>query len=924
MVKHKLKQVCVVAFILGAFAAIPAWAQYSTASINGIVRDESGAVVPQASITLRNTETGVERRSVSNTSGNYVFLDILPGTYTLEASKEGFVSSKILPFALAVNQTATFDFALNVGSLQQTVTVEAVGVEVQGSTAELGAVIGRQRVVDLPLNGRNFTQLLTLVPGASDVNVSQNATGGQTSPVGAFTFPSINGQTNRSNFYMLDGVPNQGVVFSNYAVPPIVDAIQEFKVQSHNDQLEFGGVLGGFVNVVTKQGTNDFHGALWEYLRNDALDARDFFLARVTPFKQNMFGVSAGGPVLLPKLYNGKNKTFFYLGYEGFRKRQPNAQYYNVPTAANFAGDLSNVARQIYDPMTTRQDPAQPGTFLRDPFPGNRLPAGRLSAGMVLYAKSTVPEATQTSLPGFNALDLTPSTNNQDAYTARLDQVVGEKDFFWFRYSGTIQDVGSGRRQLPSVLHYEAKNLGGSWVRTIGQNSVIQAQLGHTLLQNNTWANFKGVPATFASQVGFADDFASHYYGGVTLVPAMNVADYFSGGETSHFGKNADIWQTRVNYSRIHGNHTFRMGGDFASNGYGSNQRTANATFATFDTSDPKNSAKTGSSLASFLLNVPSSATRRNVVESTEFGGVMGFYFQDQWKATSRLTVNIGLRYDRTFIPTYGRDSDRNNMVGNLDLNRGVYVLQKAAPPCGGGNLAPCIPGGVLPEHVEVSKDGRILRDPLKNFQPRLGLAYRLGPRTAIRGSFGVFFDNWSGIWQTAREWAGSWPSVGFISLSNLNNPKATQPTPAVNAFQPLPAGVMPAASPFGQVVFFADPNYMNGYSLQWNFGLQHQLSSSTLVSANYVGSGSRRLDLGGIYNTALTPGPGTPMSRALYPYIQPTFYNRSWGRSNYNSLQLMLDRSFSKSLAAMVSYTWAKSIDIGCSGWYGVEGCAV
>src|SRR5207249_11824053 len=198
-------------------------------------------------------------------------------------------------------------------------------------------------VTDLPLNGRNFTQLLSLTPGVSPVSVAQNSGGSTaiTTAGSSFAFPAINGQTNRSNFFMLDGVNNQGNFTSTYGVPPVIDTIQEFKVQSHNDQAEFGGVLGGIINVVSKSGTNDFHGSAWEFLRNDVLDARNTFLLEKTPFRQNEFGVAGGGPVLLPG-YNGRNKTFFYAGYQGFRYRRPADSLFRVPTEANLRGDFSD------------------------------------------------------------------------------------------------------------------------------------------------------------------------------------------------------------------------------------------------------------------------------------------------------------------------------------------------------------------------------------------------------------------------------------------------------------------------------------------------------------------------------------------------------------------------------------------------------
>src|SRR5258708_1886204 len=334
-------------------------AQLSAGSVTGIVRDASGSAIADASVTLRNVDTTIERKTVSNDAGNYVFLNLGPGKYALEATAPGFATKRIAEFILAVNQTASIDVSLQVGSQSEVVTISAETEQLDVSTADLGTVIATKQVNDLPLNGRNFTQLLSLTPGVAPVSVAQNAMGGRAGGVGAplsvcsaFISPAVNGQTNRSNFFLTDGLNNFGSFQSTYSVPPIVDAIQEFKVVSHTDSAQFGSVLGGVVNVVTKSGTNEYHGTGWEYVRNTPFDARNTFLQKVTPFRQNQFGASFGGPVWIPKLYNGRNKTFFYFAYQGFRYTQNNDPLLKVPTAAQLAGDVSvtprpKLARQL-------------------------------------------------------------------------------------------------------------------------------------------------------------------------------------------------------------------------------------------------------------------------------------------------------------------------------------------------------------------------------------------------------------------------------------------------------------------------------------------------------------------------------------------------------------------------------------------------
>src|SRR5256714_1235417 len=397
-------------------SALSALAQLSTSSLNGVVRDPTGAVVPNASVVLRNSDTGVEHRTATNGTGTYVFSDINPGRYTLKVTAPSFSTKQVSDFVLAVNQTATIDVSLAAGAQTEVVSVEATAEQLQVSTAELGTVIATKQVNDLPLNGRNFTQLLSLTPGVAPISVGQNSMGGRTggfaAPVAegaAFSFPSINGATNRSNYFLTDGMNNFAAFLSTYAVPPIVDAIQEFKVVSHTDSSEFGSVLGGVVNVVTKSGTNRFHGSAWEYIRNNAFDSQDQF-AKVVGYHQNQFGGTLGGPVALPSL---KQNTFFYFAYQGFRYSKPIATRILVPTAAMYGGDFGSIClngftagicndrtstnlvdHQLYNPYTTV--PAGSG-FSRTPYLNNQIPVGTnpgdIQPQAVTFLQSVLPAA---------------------------------------------------------------------------------------------------------------------------------------------------------------------------------------------------------------------------------------------------------------------------------------------------------------------------------------------------------------------------------------------------------------------------------------------------------------------------------------------------------------------------------------------------
>ena len=898
-----------------------ATAQISTATVNGTVRDATGAVVPGAEVSISNVETGVEQQAASNSAGVYRFSNLQPGLYTMSCASSGFQTSVVNPFTLVVNQTATFDFALEVGAVTETVTVQAAGAQLQASSAELGSAVTEKEVVDLPLNGRNFTKLLELTPGVAPVSVSQNRGGFTARPIGEFQFPAVNGQTNRSNLFMLDGVFNQGAFVSTYAVPPIIDTIQEFKINAHNDDPEFGGAVGGIVNVVTKGGTNEIHGNAWWFLRNDQLDSRNFFRPSVTPQKWNQFGGTLGGPIV-------RNKTFFMLGYQGFRLRRPSDSLLRVPTEANLSGDLSDDGRNIYDPFTTRA--AEGGGFVRDQFANNTIPAHRLSPTAQTWARAALPSAGPIITADRNAIDNTPVRQNQEEYSARLDHVFNERDSVWFRWSGTLQDndVSGGLPSLGGFQEYRARNTAGSWVHTFSPTTILQVQGGWVKSVDNAGNRFRD--RGFLGQLGCASTFCGSFNSGEDLIPRYTVVSWFGAGESNTLNvPSSSIVNFRANVTKVMGNHTIKFGGEGNTTDFQSFYENLNQAFRVQQTANPLDNDG-GISLASYLIGTPDSAGRRNVWETLRPGGTMGFYFMDSWKASPRLTINLGLRYDRQFQPPYGEEQTIGKQggieTGALDLLRGIYILQRVPPSCAERGFAPCIPtpDGSLPEHVTSDPRGKIYHDTTKNFQPRVGLAYRISDSTVLRTSYGIFFDEWAAVTQTAQNYEGGWPDVGQQLGNNLNQPTAESPLPTIDITNPFPQGLFPPPTPFTGVLWYMDPHFENPYSQQWNFGIQHQLDQATLITANYVGSASSRLNVGGYYNTALEPGPGPIKPRTPHPHAQQSFFDRSWGKSNYHAFQFLLDKRLSGGLAYKVAYTWSRSMDHGASGWYGVEGFAV
>jgi hypothetical protein len=918
------------------FVASPGYSQQSAAAINGIVQDQTGAVVEGATVTLTNLDTAVSRNGVSNASGDYVFVNVLPGVYSLKIAKPGFGTQTQQPVRLEVNQTATLNFTLTVGSTQQQVTVEAAAVAIESSTAELGTVINEQEVKDLPLNGRNFTQLLTLTPGASPISVAQNSGGGggfAGNAVGSFSFPALNGQRNRSNMFLMDGVVDLGSFIGNYNVEPIVDAVQEFKVQSHNDLSEFGQAPGGIVNVATKSGTNAFHATAWEFLRNQVFDARNTFVTSRNPLRQNQFGVAGGGPVWIPKVYNGKNKTFFFGAYEGYRRSQASENTGLAPTSAEVGGDFSAISNVIYNPATLT--PAGSG-YTAMPFAGNVIPTAQINPISAAYAKANYPVGPPVA-SGNNYIDSSPTHKNQDAYQIRVDQTFGEHDSLFARVSqyNEPQSGSAGYLGTSSFANDYGSNGAIHEIHTFSPTSVLDAYFGRNLGDADTGASFPGVPSGFAASLislGLSSNFASNFQGGVgPYVPGMGASGYLGGsGQSAQDTRYADDWMFGGNYTKIIGKQTLKMGATFSTNNTRSPIYNTSESFAATQTQNPA-SGVGGNSFASFLLGLPDSASRRNVLETEHGGWVNGAYFQDEFKISSKLTLNLGLRYDVTLWPIYGNPPAPDAYVGDIDLNNGTYILANVPGACSATQGFPCIPGGTLPDHVVVTTHSNhsIYSNDHSNWQPRVGAAYRVSDKTAVRMGYGRFYDNWNSIIQLAQNYEGTWPDVGQLIANNLNHPGGVQAS-IKDPFNQGSGGVAyPSTTPFnspGFVNWYVDPgNYKMPYSDQWNVEVEQGLGKSVVMSLAYVGSHDLRLNQGAQGNTSLTPGPvATEAARRPYPYITPTFYDKSVGQSKYNSFQFRLRQQAAHGLTYIVSYTYSKSMDTGCSGSFGAEGCEI
>lgn len=917
---------CIVFGLVSFVLPTALWAQQAAAAINGTVTDATGAIIPGATITLLNAATGVSRTTQTNSSGIYNFVDVQPATYTMKVVKEGFNTLTEAEITMQVNQTATYDFRLKIGATQQTVEVEASAVAIEASTSELGTVINEEAVKDLPLNGRNFTQLLTLTPGASPISVGQNSGGGggfAGNAIGSFSYPALNGQRNRSNMFLMDGVVDLGSFIGNYNVQPIIDTVQEFKVQSHNDLSEWGQAPGGIINVVTKSGVNAFHLTVWEFLRNDDLDANAYFSnafgAPRNALRQNQFGVSGGGPIIIPKLYNGRNKTFFYGGYEGFRQSVASQSTGLAPTTAQINGNFQGFAT-IYNPAT--------GT----PFPNNIIPANLINPIASAYAKVNYPTGPYVA-SGNNYIDSSPTHLKQDTYSIRVDQTFGEHDSLFARVSQywEPQTSSNGYAGATSFANDYGSNGVIHEVHTFGPTAVLEGFFGRNLGDADTGSSPLGVGTGLASNLislGASPNFLGNFQGSTeNFVPGMGTSYLGGSGQSLQDTRYADDWTFGGSFTKILGRHTLKMGATFATNNTLSPIYNTSDGFSIVPTQGPNGTG--GDSFASFLLGLPDNASRRNVLETEHGGWVNGVYFQDQIKINSRLTLNVGLRWDVTLWPIYGQPPAPDAYVGDIDFNNGTYILAREPGACSASKGFPCIPGGVLPADVTVTthSNGSIYSNDHGNWQPRVGLAYRLTDKTAVRLGYGRFYDNWNAIIQLAQNYEGTWPDVGQLIANNLNHPGGT----AASIGNPFNLGsgsvVYPAASPFlssGFENWYVDPGkYKMPYSDQWDFGVEQGLGKDTVLSLAYVGAHDLQLNQGGVANTDPTPGTtSTEVQRRPYPYIPTTFYDKSVGVSSYESFQFRLQQRATRGLSYIISYTYSKSMDRGCSGDFGAEGC--
>jgi Carboxypeptidase regulatory-like domain/TonB dependent receptor len=911
--------------------AVLAYGQSATGAINGTVTDSTGAVVAGVTLTLTNQATGIESSTVSNARGFYTFINVQPGSYTLKAELSGFKTARVPAFEVNVNQSMTQDIALAVGEITQIMDVKAEAPLLQASTSELGTVIQEEAIKSLPLNGRNFTQLLLLTPGVSPVNSAQEWGATAALPGSTWIKPAVNGQWNRSNLYLMDGVINTENLTNGYSVLPSLDAVQEFKVQSHNDKSEYGLVMGGNVNLVTKSGTNQVHGSVFEFLRNEVFNARNPFTDVVldertgrfegpAKFRQNQFGATLGGPVYIPNLYDGRDKTFFFFSYDGWRYRQARQELYRVPLDKELAGDFSDWEQRIYDPATTGVDPNNPEQLIREPFPNNVIPANRLSP-MIVNSIRAFFDSPNASLGYDNVINNRSGRNDANGFQIRIDHQMGSKSTLFARYNDfrvndldpiSLRNGETGQRRRQQAV--------------LGWNQIFTPT---TTL--NTRAAFTTAPWILRPEKPFSTEELTQL--GWSTAPRFGqvVMEIEGMGPSGIPGDPfsltiQDQIQISQDFSWLKGNHQLKFGWLGLRQFWGGSNPFQFTFFGPDQTSDPTQSGGvlSGIGLASAVLGLPA-----------EFDGLFeqfghrwytwSFYGQDEWKVTPKLTLNFGLRYEFENPTKYFQPAP-----STFDLRTGDFLIGGGVlpPPCITTGVAPCIPGdGTLAsipggEHIRLADRPNIRVPDRNNFGPRLGLAWQLASRTVLRAGAGVTYDVFAGINQQSNNIQGRWPGVAFFGreLNDLGEPLAPVETVVAGRNDPLPDDF-----PWFDTAVNFDPRKKTPYSAQYHLEFQHEFTANLLASLAYVGSVNRRTDRSYAINTALTPGPGTAEQvdqRRPFPYMPYAAYGYGTdsGRGSYNALQFHLDRRFSGGTMLLMNYTWSKTIDNGSSGWFGSE----
>ncbi len=882
-------------FLLIAVTMFPGvgQAQTTNATLVGSVTDATGGVVVGATIAAKHVATGVVRTVTTDEFGHYRVFPLNPGTYEVTASMTGFKTKVVPNVVLEVASNMKVDFALEVGEVTERVQVTEFAPILQTQEASVGGTVTGTELERLPVNGRNFTRLILLMPGTSDQSKNQR----RGTESGTNTY-SVNGQRAQDNNFTLDGIDNNFMMMNSPGASPAMDAIQEFRILN-NTSAEFGRSAGSNVNIAIKSGSRELHGSAYEYLRNDKVDANDFFANREgrgkVPFRQNQYGFTVGGPVVIPKLYRGREKSFWFFNWEGFRRRRGSTGISTTPIADQRNGDFSQQPRRIYDPLTSTLNPD--GTINRLPFPNNRIPPERIHPAIKFLLDTMMPLPNRPGLSN-NLVHTESLSNDRDLWNVRADHMFNEKNMVFFRYSR--QNVGQITPNVnPNLFgesRYDVRNLAGAWNHIFSPTSVLEVKFGYNNPANpNATLNRKITREDFLDKTGI-----KMYQRDVLArpIPAFSAVGEFSVGG---FGEQThdNIYQFITSYSRVIGRHSLKFGVNYSRRHFFTNTANPMNGNADFDRrltslfSDPNS----GHSFATMLLGTPTEIRRGQGNTRTE-GRINAdqLFVQNDWRATNKLTVNLGLRYEYNNAPY-----DITDRLGNLWVRRDAQTGRYF-----GTLLWATTNPEIDPETGERNRPAKrdrfgraLIQDDRNNFAPRIGLAYQLNNKTVIRAAYGIFYN--STFVQELQDLRKFWPfTVQQVFVANTGTRPDLLITDAGPAFSNTSAiGGWPQ-----------NPENRTPYSQQWNFTIQRQLLEDLTLDVGYVGSANKKQVGYTAFNSALTPGPGPVGPRRLLPDFSDLDGGSNAYGSNYHSLQVKTVKRFSKGLQLHANYTWGRAMD--------------
>ena len=900
----------VLAVVVWLFLGAPGYAQ-TLGTITGEVKDQSDAAIPGATVTAQNVATNAVRVQQSNEAGVYTFPAMPPGTYQVKAELTGFKNVQNA-VELHVEETLRVDFKLELGTLTELTEVSAATTLIATSNATVGTIIENRRIVELPLNGRNYLSLIALSPNVSAGFAGPGQAGDRQGGSRANQQISISGQRREFNYYTLDGVDNTDVNFNTYIFLPSVDALEEFKVQTGVYSAEFGRAAGQ-MNVVTKSDSNAFHGTVFEFLRNDAFDARPYAFtaaqaeAPKAPFNWHQFGYTAGGPVM-------RNRLFFMSNYEGYIDRKTFLNPFNLPTEAMRRGDFSALATPLIDPATCT---VTGSTRNCRTFPGNIIPSNRIHPTSQQLLEF-YPAANQAPSGGFNYLSEQDRTIDRKQFTQRIDFVQDSASTWMGRYS-----YGHDDEVTPALQLNGSKLL----------NSVHQVMIGNTRTLSSRVLNefrfgFNSFFNTYGRELAYERDVVSELgIPGITPgppeswgIPAIVISGYNGFGDSTEgpYTNRNKVFEFVDNLSWIRGTHSLKLGGSIRFDHFNQDGNQFSRGSFQFDgraTGSFTGAATPGpASFADFLLGYQRLSEASVALATTRFRAIsQSYYFNDTWRMRGNMTLDYGLRYEYT--PPW-LDKGGTLMNAYLPYNdQGMPVADLSRHPVliriGEGDFYEGLNIRFNP-NIQTARDGtlggRLINDDKLNFAPRVGWAWTPSDAWSVRAGAGIFYmqDTGNPRFDMARNAVGRRADTSDPLRLNLN-----WDAPFVGSGTNA-CGVQPPIVCISQHYVLGNMyDRKTPYMYQYVFNVQRQLGRVTALEIGYLGSQSKRLERMFDANEVV-PGPGNIQTHRPYPEFTKVQEIGNVAEAKYNSMGLKITRRLDEGLSVLFSYTLSKSTDNG------------